>query len=326
VHERSFAFTLPNRVPVKATVDERGFVYRVEVVLPHPVVGDLALEITYADYRDFGGVQFPTKIRQVAGEFLSLEVSVTDVRPNAAVDVTVPEGVRQATAPYAVVATQMVADGVWYLTGGTHHSVAIEMADHVIVVEAPLNDERAAAILAEVKSLAPGKPIRHVVNSHHHFDHAGGLRAFAAEGVTIVTHETNRAFLQEELGAAATIRPDRLAASGRKPVVEGLRDRRVLTDGTRTVEVHHIAGNLHDAGLLMVYLPRERLLVEADAFTPGPPNTAPPMPPSPFTVNLADNITRLGLAVDQLLPLHGRLVPIADLYRAIGRAPSPTTP
>lgn len=100
-----------------------------------------------------------------------------------------------------------------------------------------------------------------------------------------------------------------------------MRDRRVLSDGTRTVEIHHIAGILHDDGLLMVYLPREKLLIEADAYTPAPPNTPSPSPANPFSVNLADNITRIGLATDQLLPLHGRMVPLTDLYKAIGRAP-----
>jgi hypothetical protein len=103
--------------------------------------------------------------------------------------------------------------------------------------------------------------------------------------------------------------------------VEGVRDRRVLSDGTRTVEIHHIAGTLHDDGLLMVYLPKEKLLIEADAYTPAPPNTPAPSPANPFSVNLAENISRIGLAADHLLPLHGRLVSLTDLYKAIGRAP-----
>jgi len=71
--------------------------------------------------------------------------------------------------------------------------------------------------------------------------------------------------------------------------------------------------------MLMVYLPQEKLLSEADAYTPLPPNATAPMPPSPFTVNLADNIARLGLNVDQHLPLHGHMVPMAEMQRAIGR-------
>jgi glyoxylase-like metal-dependent hydrolase (beta-lactamase superfamily II) len=186
-------------------------------------------------------------------------------------------------------------------------------------VEAPLNDERATAVIAEARRLVPGKPIRAVINSHHHFDHAGGLRAFAAEGIGVITHETNRAFFETALVAPATMTPDRQQAAQRKVAVEGVRDKRVLTDGARAVEIHHMAGNTHADGLLLVYLPKERLLIQADAFTPGPPNAPTPAIINPLSVDLADQITRLGLSVDRLLPLHGRMVPLADLQRAIGR-------
>jgi glyoxylase-like metal-dependent hydrolase (beta-lactamase superfamily II) len=321
VQGRLVVFAAPGRYHARATLDRANLVQRVHALIPNPVLGDIPIVFEYADYKDFGGVKFPTRIKQTAGGFPTLDLTVTEVRPNAPVDITVPDDVRNATAPYATVTSQMVADGVWYITGGTHHSVAIEMSDHLVIVEAPLNDERALAVLKEARSLAPNKSVRYVINSHHHFDHAGGLRAFAAEGVTVITHEINRPYFDRAFAARATIEPDQLAKSGRKAAaVEGVRDKRVLTDGTRSIEIHHIAGNTHDDGLLMVYLPKERLLSQADTFTPPPANTPPPMPPSPFTLNLVDNLARLGLTVDRLLPLHGRIVPLADLYQAAGRA------
>jgi glyoxylase-like metal-dependent hydrolase (beta-lactamase superfamily II) len=320
VQGRAIAFAVPGRYTVKATLDGNNLVEKVEAVLSNPVVGDMPIEVVYADYRDFGGVKFPTRIRQAAGGFPAMDFTVSDVKPNAAVDIQVPDSIRQAKMPYARVASEQVADGVWYVTGGSHHSVLIEMKDHVVVVEGPLNDERATAVIAEARRLVPGKPIRSVINSHHHFDHAGGLRAFAAERIAVITHESSRAFFESALMAPATMTPDKQQGARRSVAVEGVRDKHVLTDGTRTVEIHHMAGNTHADGMLIVYLPKERLLIQADAFTPGPPNAPAPAIVNPLSVNLADNIDRLNLSVDRLLPLHGRIVPLAELHRAIGRS------
>jgi glyoxylase-like metal-dependent hydrolase (beta-lactamase superfamily II) len=319
LHRRTLTIAVPGRFRADAQVGDQGVIDRVSGVIPHAVLGDLPIEITYADYKDFGGVKFPTKIRQSAAGHPSLEVTVTAVRTNVAADLTTPDAIRDTTAPYARVTTQMVADGVWYLTGGSHHSVVIEMKDSVLVVEGPLNEERALAVIAETRSLVPDKPIRAVVATHHHFDHSGGLRTFASVNVPVIAHENGRASIERALAAPATIAPDRLAKSGLHGRVEGVRTKRVIGDGARTVEIHHISGNLHADDLLMVYLPRERLLVEADVFTPLAPNAAPAMPPSPFTVAFADHLGRLGLAVDGLLPIHGRMVPLTDMERTIGR-------
>ncbi|MBI3329376.1 MAG: MBL fold metallo-hydrolase, partial [Nitrospinae bacterium] len=160
----------------------------------------------------------------------------------------------------------------------------------------------------------------YVVNTHHHFDHSGGLGPFVAEGATIITHDLNKAFFEKSLAAPRTVQPDKLVQSGKQAKVEGMADKRVLSDDTRTVELYLIKGNAHDDGLIMAYLPKQKVLVQADAYTPAPPNTPPPTVPNLFSVNLYDNIERLKLAVDQFLPGHGRKVPLAELQKAIGRS------
>jgi len=320
VQGRTISFTAPGRFKVVATVDAQNLVERIDAVAPNALLGDAPVEIRYSEYKDFAGVKFPTRIRQTIGGYPVLDLTVTDVQPHLAVDIAVPDPIKQTPAPYSKVATQMVADGVWYITGGSHHSVLIEMKDHLILVESPLNDERAAAVLAEVKSLVSNKPIKYVIATHHHFDHAGGLRAVAAEGITIIAHDVNKAFLEKALAAPATIRPDRLAKSGKKGTVEGMRDKRVLTDGARTVELHNVAGNNHHAGIVMVYLPKEKLLVEADVYNPPAPNAPPPASLNTNWVNLSDNIKRLSMNVDQILPLHGRIMPLAELHKSIGHS------
>jgi glyoxylase-like metal-dependent hydrolase (beta-lactamase superfamily II) len=316
---RTISIAVPGRFKADALVNDQNLIEKVAGVVAHPVLGDLPIEVTYGDYKDFGGVKFPTKIRHVAGGYPSLELTVTDVQPNAAFDAPVPAALAQAPNPSTRVTSQKVADGIWYLTGGSHHSVVIEMKDYVIVVEGPQNDERAFAVISEARTLVPAKPIRYVVMSHHHFDHFGGVRGFAARNVIVITHESGREFVERALSTKATVSPDPMTRSGLRPSVEGVRAKRVLSDGTREVEIHHVADNGHAGDMLMVYLPKEKLLVEADVYTPLAPNVTPPTPPSVYTVSFADHVAKLRLAVDQILPLHGRMVPFSELNKTIGR-------
>ena len=285
----TISFMVPGKLKVKALVNENNLIEKVESWSTNPVVGDMLTETTYADYKDFDGVQFPTKITQKSGGFPSLDLTVSEVKPNAPVDIQVPDNVRQASVQVKI---DKVADGVWYMTGGTHHSVVVEMKDHLVVIEGPQNDERATAVIAEVKKTVPNKPIKYVVNTHHHFDHAGGLGPFVAEGAIVITHDVNKAFFEQSLAAPRTVQPDKLAQSGKKATVEGMKDKRVLSDETRTIELYHIQGNMHNDGLIMAYLPKEKFLVEADVYTPAAPNAPPPAQPNPCSVNLYDNIER----------------------------------
>lgn len=310
------AFTVPGALGATVTLGAGGLVEQVESTLPHPVMGDTKVVTRYLDYQDYGGVKFPSRIVQSSGGADTLDLRVTEVQPNAPVEITVPDALK---SPAERVAVEKVAEGVWFLAGGSHNSVAIEMKDQVIVVEAPLYEGRTAAVLAEAKKLAPGKPVRTVINSHHHFDHAGGLRTAAADGATLVTSAMAKPWFEKTFANPNRIAPDALAKSGRTPQIVGVAGQYAIDDGSRRVEVHEMTGSVHAQGFMMVWLPRERLLIEADAYTPGPPGTPPPPAPNANNVNLVQNIERLKLDVDKILPLHSRVVPMSELLAAVGR-------
>ena len=309
-------FTEPGRFQATAFINDNYLVERVESRLPDPVLGDVASVTNYADYRDQGGVQFPSRIQQSQGGHPTLDVTVKEVKANVPVDIQIPEAVLKAVERVAV---EKVAEGVWFLAGGSHNSVAIEMKDHMVLVETPLNDGRSGAVMAQVKQLAAGKPIRFMINSHNHFDHSGGVRTAVAEGATIVTQAGNKVYFEKILANPNTISPDLLAKSGKKSKVMGVGDKQIMTDGERTIEIHRIQDGVHNNTFQMVYLPKEKLLIEVDAFTPPPPSTPAPATPNANNVNLVDNIERLKLSVDRILPLHGRVVPLEDLYVAVGK-------
>jgi glyoxylase-like metal-dependent hydrolase (beta-lactamase superfamily II) len=174
--------------------------------------------------------------------------------------------------------------------------------------------------MQEVRKLIPGKPIRYVVNTHNHFDHSGGVRAAVGEGAAIITQAQNKPYWEKTLANPNRIAPDHLAKSGKKLKVVPVNEKLVLDDGARKVEIHRIHPSNHVDTLLMVYLPAEKLLIQADAFTPGPPNSPPPAPPNNYNqTTLVNAIDKLKLQVDRHLPLHGRIVPDAELYRAAGK-------
>jgi glyoxylase-like metal-dependent hydrolase (beta-lactamase superfamily II) len=314
------SFVEKGKQKVIAYANDQSAIERVESWYGHPVAGDIKVVTHYGPYRDFAGVKFPSKIIQYQDGLITLDLTVTAVRANPPVNIEVPENVRTNPVP---VKSEKAADGVWYITGGSHHSVLIEMKDYLIVVEGPQGDQRSVAVMTEVKKLVPNKPIKYLVNSHHHFDHSGGVRAYAAEGVTIVTHEVNRPYFEKAMVNSHNYSPDRLAKSKKKPVFQTMGDNMVLTDGTRSVELYQIVGNAHHDGLIMAYLRKEKILIEGDAFTPGAVGAEPPKVPNPFSVNLEANVRRLNLEVDRILPLHGRIVPYSELLAAIGKKPAP---
>lgn len=310
------SFAVPGRFRATALINADGIVEQIESVQPHPVSGDTASVISFSDYRDVAGVKFPMRIRQNMGGYPVLDLAVNEVKPNSATSFEVPALV---TAAAERVVSEPAAAGVWFLAGGSHNSVAIELADHMMLVETPLYDGRSAAVLAEAKKLGQGKPVRYVVNSHHHFDHSGGLRAAVAEGATLVTSEMARAYFEQTLANPNRINPDAMEKSGKKANVTGVSGKRSFTDGSRVVDVYYVEGSVHAQGFMMVHLPREKILVQADAYTPGAPNSPPPAVPNALQVNLVQNIERLGLQVERILPLHGRMVPMSELLAMVGR-------
>jgi glyoxylase-like metal-dependent hydrolase (beta-lactamase superfamily II) len=322
-HGKSLAavsFSEPGRFVATAYINDDYLVERVESRASDAVLGEVLVVTTYSDYRDFNGVKFPSRIRQSQAGYPVLDVTVKEVQPGVTADIVMPDAVKAATERATA---EKVAPGVWFVAGGSHNSVVIEMKDHIVLVEAPLNDARMAAVLEQVKQLAPGKPIRYVINSHNHFDHSGGLRAAAAEGATIVTHAGNKGYFEKVFAVKNTIAPDRFARSGKKANFLEVKDHMRMSDGMRTLDILRITGSPHNDTFLMVYLPGEKLLIEADAYTPLPPNTPPPATPNANNVNLIENIERLKLSVDKILPLHGRVVPASELYATASRQPRP---
>jgi len=315
-------FTALNKAPVSGYLNDQNLLERVVTKIDNNVLGDIPYETTYSDYKDFSGLKFPTHIVQKQGGFPVLDLMITDVRPNAPADISAAGGA-PPPAP-AAVTSEKLGDGMYLILGG-YAAIAADFKDYIVVVEGPQNDQRAEAIMAEARRLIPNKPIKFVVNTHQHFDHAGGLRAFVAEGATVVTQQINKPYYQKIWANPHTLSPDKLAQHPRKPAFQTVNDKLVLTDGTHVIELYHLQNFGHNDGMLVAYLPKEKVLLEADGFNPPPqPVTQKPAAISPYTASLEDNIERLKLDVERIIPVHypagDRKVMKAELLTAVGKS------
>src|SRR5436309_10843001 len=181
--------------------------------------------------------------------------------------------------------------------------------------QARQSQARAVAYIAETKKLIPNKPIRYVVNTHPHSDHTGGLPALVAEGATIITQKNNEEFLEKALNTPRTLLNDTLAKNPKKAKVEAVSEKKVYSDGTRTVEMYHVASAPHSNGLLIAYIPKEKVLFQGDfSVTPGEPA-------NDHVKALVPVLEKLNLDFNRYINVHTSAAPQtkADVWKSVGK-------
>jgi len=307
----------------KATLNAQNLVEKVNYLSTNEVVGDYSVEIAYTDYADFGGVKFPRHIVQNEDGFPTLDIVVNQVKPNAAVTIDVPANIQQATPAPLRVSVDKLADGVWYFGTPNARNWAVEFKDYVVVVEGIGSEARSLAVMDEIAKVIPNKPIRYVINTHAHYDHSGGLRTYVAKGATVVTHEMNKPFFENVWSRPRTIAPDLLSKSPRPPVFETVSDKKVMTDGTKTIEIYHMKGTSHNIANLLVFMPKEGLVFWGDGYNPPEGSDPRDIVRTPEQmIDLYRVITQNHLDVKTIAPAHGAGArPYENLEKAIGLVP-----
>ena len=327
---------------INGYVDDKNMVDHVETWFQDNIMGDMQIVATYTGWKDFGGGAIvPAKIVQTRGGWPFFEVNVSAAKANPPDVATLavppargggpggpgggappgagggrpggPGGGAPAAPPALAVTNEKLGDGLYRLTtgNGSYDSLIVEFKDYIMMLEAGQSpgggpaDARPLAYIAEAKKLIPNKPIRYVMNTHPHSDHTGGLPGMVAEGATIITHKNNEEFFERALNTPRTLLTDTLAKNPKKAKVEAVGDKKVYSDGTRTVEFYHVPGAPHSNGLLIAYIPKEKVLFQGDFSLP----TKPGEPANDHVKALAPVLKKLNLPFERYINVHVSATP-----------------
>ena len=331
------SITVMDKYRVDATINSENLLQRIHTWVPDSVIGDTNYEHEFsnADYINIGdGVRFPTNWHHHTGWDDNYQAQSINAGHNAfggrqadivanecPGEVVVPANVRNADF-FENVVVETLADGVFLYGGGSHNSVVVEFEDYIAVVEAPLYESRNLAVIDEIVERIPDKPIRFVINTHQHHDHVGGLRTYMHIGATIITHWKNYDFYTNDVltYSQRTLDPDMVSLWPPTELAEGyqyetVRENYVLTDGNRIMQMSYVHPSPHVEGMLVAYLPEEKILIEADLFdaiTNDLPEEA-----SRENRTLYNHVQRLGLDVETIVPIHGQPTPWEDFEELI---------
>jgi glyoxylase-like metal-dependent hydrolase (beta-lactamase superfamily II) len=293
-----------------------------------PIFGDVLRETVFADYREIGGLKIPSRISlRYAGDLISDlrydEIKV-NTHPGAEVFQIPADFARgpETLGPLSPALTKL-GEGVYFVNGMSagavwfYSQLVVVFRDYVLVVESPLNNGVTRLVIAKIKEVAAGKPIKYVVPTHYHFDHLGGIRSYIAQGATVVTTPGNKALIEKISTAPHTFRPDDLSTSGSKAQIEIFKDKKVISDGERSVEFYEVGPSPHVDEMVIAYLPKEKLLFVTDLCMTRVTGKIPPR--SQTNIDFADKLRRLNLQVEKIANGHGWVGTMTELRDSLGK-------
>ena len=299
-----------------------------DYVYADPMAGDSVIAQTYSGYRPVGKLKLPSgRVLYNSGGIIQ-ETEYTDIQINTRPAESVfqgPQGFEKLAAPPATPpppAVSKVAEDVYFLqglNGGTHNVLFVAFNDYVLVIEAPeqiIYGNNSVQALAKIKETLPGKPIKYLVLTHHHSDHAGGFREYVAEGATIVTTPGNKSFLEKVAVTESSLLPKSTNGNRRTPVIETVENKkRVFQDDKHLVELYDIGPNPHANEILVAYLPKEKILFQGDMLNPNANGSIPIA--QDVTISFAERLQQLGLNVEKIYGVHGRAATPQELQTSI---------
>ncbi|HEX2270222.1 MAG TPA: MBL fold metallo-hydrolase [Pyrinomonadaceae bacterium] len=312
-------YVAPDNARLALYIDEQtSLLSKFEIMFTDRFSGDAVLETRFPGQRKVGNYIVPAaRVHAIGGDVVNdyrfSDVTFnTELRPEM---FKAPEGFRAVTFPAPAPVTKH-AEKIYTTNAAGYNVLFVDFNDYIFVMEAPANDRVSLQAIEQIKKTIPGKPIKYVAVTHHHDDHAGGIRTYMAEGATLIVAPGEQAFFKKVSEVRYKADPDALTRNPRAAVFEPLQNgKRVLTDGTTTVEIYDIGKGPHAEEMLVAYFPDHKLIYQGDLLN-RPSNGDFPIA-NDTSVHFLNWIDTKKLAVEATIPVHGPLTTIAEFRKAV---------
>lgn len=301
-------------------IDEKtGLLSKHEFMTTDAFIGDAVIEMVFTGYKQENGRMVPTGRRDLRGGELANDLKINGVVFNASLtdeNFKLPTGMKAATAAPPAQPFVKYSDSVYTVNASGYNVLAVGFKDHVFVLEAPIGDNVSRQAIAEIKKLFPGKPIKYIAVTHHHDDHAGGIRTYIAEGSTLIGLPGEKAFFEKVAKSVFTMDPDSLTQNPRPMKWETIeKGKRTLSDGTTTVELIDIGPGGHTDEMLVAYLPNEKFVFQGDLL--NRPGNGAAATINDTTVHFSNWLDAKNLAIDKVVGVHGPPSTREELRQAV---------
>jgi glyoxylase-like metal-dependent hydrolase (beta-lactamase superfamily II) len=306
------------------------------------VYGDLVYDLLFADWKAIGGLQLAHSLTYKLNGVDIARVTYTRVvvNPQIAADAfDIPNEIRRAAkppassnVPYQWVIRRLnlgvftdsdainynaatskglrlveLTPDVQHVVGGTHNGLIVSMKSYLVVFDAPMNEWQSRWTIDAAKAKYPGRPVKYLVLTHHHNDHIGGCRTYAAEGAEVIVGSPNKGYIEKVLSARHSLNPDELQKHPKSTTVIEVRDQMSLRDQGKEIKLYKVA-NPHAEGMLIGYVVGANLVWVTDLWVPGLDKTK-----IPRVVSLSEGIKKLGIAPLRYAGGHGGVGTHSDL-------------
>lgn len=295
------------------------------------IYGDSNYDMVLADWRNVGGIKLAHSLTFKLNGMDVQQLTYSEVTPNPTIapdTFKVSEDVRAKAKPPATDAPyqwvlrriflgrlldsdQVIAPAggslklvelspnVQQVVGGSANNLIVAMKDGLAVFDAPISDLQSRFVIDAAKAKYPGKPIKYLILTHHHMDHTGGMRAYVAEGATVVVPEQAKAYFEQVARTPHTVAPDALAKQAKPATITGVKDQMSLKDDTTEINVYNIA-NPHVDGMLLGHVVKDNIVWVTDIWSPGRDNKR-----SPGVVAVNDAVKKIGIKDATFAGGHG---------------------